>query len=364
MSDWPRSAAAVNAAWLDGVLHNNGVLSDAHVTAVAAADLGTGFGIMGEVARLTPTYDNANGAPASLIGKFPTADPTNRGVARALYLYVREVAFYTQLAAHSPIRTPRLLHAELDMADHGFMLLLEDLGAYERGDQIAGLTRPQAEAALTALGRLHGAWWGKVDAGGMAALFDFAGAEYAAAVQAGYQGFLKPALDNFADCYSPYTRQVAERLGPVAAQTVVELSSGRRTFVHGDYRADNLLFGAGLGEDGVAALDWQISGRGGGLYDVAYLICNSVPVDLRHAAEQDLLHLYHDTLRRMGVADYSFEDCWTDYRYAVLCGLFVAIYTCGGMDLGNERGVEMIRHCARRIDAAVSELEVGDLLPN
>ena len=52
------------------------------------------------------------------------------------------------------------------------------------GDQIAGLTPAQAEAGITAIGRLHGAWWGKVDAGDMEALFDFADPEYGAAVQA------------------------------------------------------------------------------------------------------------------------------------------------------------------------------------
>ena len=70
----------------------------------------------------------------------------------------------------------------------------------------------------------------------------------------------------------------------VAPQVVKELSSGVRTFLHGDYRADNLLFGPSLGADGVAAIDWQISGRGGPLYDVAYLICNSVPTPYRHQA--------------------------------------------------------------------------------
>ena len=133
--------------------------------------------------------------------------------------------------------------------------------------------------------------------------------------------------------------------------------------MHGDYRADNLLFGPSLGADGIAAIDWQISGRGGPLYDVAYLICNSVPTVYRHQAEKALLRRYHDTLLQMGVTGFSFDDCWEAYRFAVLCGLFVAIFTTGGMDVGNQRGLEMVRAVARRVDAAVSELKVGDLLP-
>jgi len=364
MGDWPGNAAAIDAEWIDGVLRRNGVVAGAAVSTVTAANLGVGVGIMGEVSRLSLGYDSPEtDSPLSIIAKFPTADPVNLGVARMLFFYPREVAFYTQLARHSPIRTPRLFHAELDMQDHSFVLLLEDMGGATLGDQITGLTPAQAEAAITAIGRLHGAWWGKVDSGAMDALFDFANPQYGAAVQAGYQDFLAPALSGFADCYGDYTKKTAERLAPVAARVVKEQASGARSFVHGDYRADNLLFAPELGDDGIAAIDWQISGRGGPLYDVAYLICNSLPTSYRHQAEKTLLRRYHDTLLKMGVQGFSFDDCWEAYRLAVLCGLFVAIFTSGGMDLGNQRGVEMVRTVAHRVDAAVSELQVGDLLP-
>src|SRR5471030_3441567 len=251
MADWPKSSAAVSVGWLDGVLRRNGGLSNAKIAAVVADKLGGGVGIMAEISRLSITYDKADsGAPASLIGKFPTTDLVNLGVARALYFYQREVAFYTKLAQYSPIRTPRLFHAELDMTDQSFVLLLEDLRGATMGDQVAGLTSTQAEAAITALGRLHGTWWGKVDSGDMDALFDFANPQYCVAVQAAYQGFIGPALSDFSDCYSDYTKKVAEGLAPVAIRVLTDLSSGARTFLHGDYRADNLLFGPALGDDG------------------------------------------------------------------------------------------------------------------
>lgn len=364
MTSSPKKSMGVSAAWLDDIMHRNGVISGARVTGVSATDLGTGVGIMGDVARLALEYDKPSpDCPSSLIAKFPTSDPTNLAVARSLFFYPREVAFYTKLAQHSPIRTPRLFHAELDMSDHNFVLLLEDLCDATPGDQVAGLTPAQAEAGMRAIGRLHGGWWGKADSAGMEALFDFGNTEYGAVVQAGYQGFLPSALTNFADCYSDYTRKVANALAPVAARVVRDLASCCRTFVHGDYRADNLLFGRGLGQDGIAAVDWQISGRGCALYDVAYLICNSLPASYRREAEQVLLRRYHDTLLEMGVGGFTFEDCRQAYRFAVLCGLFVAIFTTGGMDLGNQRGIDAVRALARRVDAAVSELEVGDMLP-
>ncbi len=363
MSERPINAAALTADWLTDTLRGNGVIGNAAVRGVEVRDLGTGIGLMGEVVRLTLDYEGGDG-PRTMIAKFPTADPTNLGVAKMLFFYPREIAFYTQLAQHSPIRTPTLYHAELDMADHGFVLLIEDFAQATPGDQVAGVTPEQTRAAIVAAGKLHGAWWDKVDGEAMAALFDFANPEFCAAVQGGYEGFLPGALENFADCYSEYTKETAQAFAPKSAEVLQTLSSGRRTFVHGDYRADNLMFADEFGDDALAAVDWQISGRGSGLYDIAYLICNSVPQDFRREAEKQLLLDYHNTLLEMGVADYSFDDCWHDYRMAVLCGMFVAIYTAGGMELGNERGVQLARAISRRVDAAVNELAVGDLIPN
>jgi hypothetical protein len=364
MGDWPTNAAAVSAEWLDAVLRRGGSLSNGKINAVSAADLGTGVGLMGEVSRLSIGYDKAaEGAPTTIIGKFPTSDPVNLHVARLLCFYSREVAFYTRLAQASPIRTPRLFHAELDMSDHSFVLLLEDLRGAVPGDQVAGLAPDQAETAIKAIGRVHAAWWGKVDAAGMEGLFDFGNPEYGAAVQSAYQRFLAPALDNFGDCYSDYTKKVAEGLGVAAARVIREQASSQRTLVHGDYRADNLLFGPSLGADGMAAVDWQVSGRGGALYDVAYVISTSVPTAYRRQHEKALLGLYHDTLLAAGVKGFSVEECWEAYRLAVLCALFVAIFSAGGIDLGNHRGHEMVRTAARRIDNAVADLQAGDFLP-
>ncbi len=41
--------------------------------------------------------------------------------------------------------------------------------------------------------------------------------------------------------------------------------------------------------------------------------------------EQDFLHLYHDALLRYGVTGYSFEQCWFDYRLAVVGKLFITV---------------------------------------
>ncbi len=360
----PVNSSGVTAEWLGEALRAADAIDNATITAVAVEDIGAGVGMMGEVVRVTLTYASADPAlPQSMVGKFPASDPGNREVAQSLYFYPREIGFYTQLAQFAPLRTPALYYADIDMADHSFVLLLEDLAGAEPGDQVAGTTSAQTRRAISEIAKLHGAFWNKVDNDEMAALFDFADPTYCAAVETGYQAFLGPAFDKFGDRFTAYARRVAEDLGPRAAATIADMSTRRRSFCHGDFRADNMLFGSTLGETEFALLDWQISGRGNPLYDIAYLVCNSVPVEQRAAAEESLLREYHGILQAMGVEDYSFDDCVHDYRQAVLCGLFVAIYACGGLDLANERGLAAGTAILDRVVAAVDAVQAGDTLP-
>ena len=79
------------------------------------------------------------------------------------------------------------------------------------------------------------------------------------------------------------------------------------TFVHGDYRGENMLRPrsrrhAGAGAD-FAVVDWQGCGLGAGLYDVAYFLgTNVVPGD-RRRIERAALGEYHDIVCRLGARD-------------------------------------------------------------
>ena len=49
---------------------------------------------------------------------------------------------------------------------------------------------------------------------------------------------------------------------------MMHIASAPCTILHGDYRLDNLFFGDVPGGAPVAAVDWQISSKGRGPYDV------------------------------------------------------------------------------------------------
>ena len=60
------------------------------------------------------------------------------------------------------------------------------------------------------------------------------------------------------------------------------------TIVHGDFRADNLLFGG----DRVVVVDWQTVGLGPGPGDLSYLLGASLTPDDRRAQEAGLVDRY------------------------------------------------------------------------
>ena len=96
------------------------------------------------------------------------------------------------------------------------------------------------------------------------------------------------------------------RMGEALATNVIRMLDGfverPNTLVHGDYRADNLFFsGTGQGSPALAAVDWQVSSRGAGAFDLAYFLSGNVSTEVRRSIEMDLLKHYTDILRENGV---------------------------------------------------------------
>ena len=69
------------------------------------------------------------------------------------------------------------------------------------------------------------------------------------------------------------------------------------TLIHGDTHSGNLFV-----DDGHTGFyDWAVVGRGPGMRDVAYFLCNSLPTEVRRAEEDDLLARYRSALAVCGV---------------------------------------------------------------
>ncbi|MFM6829997.1 MAG: phosphotransferase family protein [Novosphingobium sp.] len=303
----------IDIGWLNAVLGEHGI---GEVTGLTVAPVGAGQ--IGETARLTLHYAPGASGPDTLIGKFASADPTSRAVARNWSLYEREVRFYDELAARAGLRTPGFFGARMD-AEGSFVLLLEDLAPDAPGDQFRGLTASQMEQAVIEVARLHAAFR---DADTDPAL---AWLDAGAIAQPFYQpDVLRSVWPGFRDRYADQLDEQHIRVCDVLAERYEAFArplSSPRCVTHNDYRPDNMLLGA----DRLTVVDWQSVALGWGAVDVAYLIGGAYAPEARRAVEQDLLLAYHAELVRLGVEAYSFDELRQDYRRFTFAGINVAV---------------------------------------
>jgi hypothetical protein len=358
----PAGPHALTPEWLTIVLRRNGAIESATVTSLESKVIGEGVGFMGQLAKIAVHYDNPEpGAPQLLIGKFPAAAIENRQVAMFFRFYEREVRFYDEIARTIDLRVPRCYHGAFDPASGDYVLLLEDLAPAVVGDQLAGCTGETAELAIRALAKFHATWWEHPRLASLDWMPGIDAEWYTQAMTQSYGDCWQPFLGLYGDRMTPALREIGERFGQTVHKLAEEFGRAPRTIAHGDYRLDNLFF-HGPDSD-LAVIDWQISFRGRGVFDVAYFTAGTLPPDERKAKEGGLLRMYYDTLTEHGVSGYSFDECWEDYRRGVLFCIIYAVVGIGSLDLANQRGVELFTTIADRTMAAITDLDAGELLP-
>ena len=335
------------------------------IDSIAPESMGDGANVMSELLRCRIFYRyTAPSAPESVIIKLPSTDPKSLRMNRQQSLYRREYGYYSQVSSDAPIRTPTLLYGDYEERSRRFVLVLEDLGGMVQVDQAQGVTAPQARSAIRAAARLHGHYWNNVDRPHLSGFHDYLRPRLRLLLQLAYLAYLPPALENFGHLIPDRMRRLAEMLGPRVADFVSNVSAGPRTFVHGDFRAGNVLFGADAGDGPeFAVVDWQVCGIATGLFDVAYFLGSSVSTEVRRQVEREALLEYHDIVRSMGARNFSFEDCWRLYRQHMLSRLLIIVFIGGGLNLTNQRSRHMFETSIRRSLAAIEDLEADEFLP-
>ncbi len=343
--------------WLTLMLSKNGI--DAPVKQFRHSPVGTGQ--MADNYRLHLDYeenrDNVD-APETLVAKVCSSDPRSRA-SGAAGAYLTEVKFYLDLANDLAIRTPRCYHGDISEGHDEFVLILEDLAPAEQGDQIRGCSPEEAELALTNLAGLHGSSWcdERLDR------HDWLN-RVTPDVAKLFTNILIPNTDAFIGRYRE-TMSVddADVLRKFANSAAGWLIGRAECFapIHGDYRLDNLLFGTAAGGAPVAAVDWQTLSIGHPGRDVAYFMGNSMAPELRRKHEHSLVRAYHDALIGHGVSDYSFDQCFDDYRFGHFQGPLVTVLGAMAV-IQTDRGDEMFMAMCSRSCQAIRDLDCASLL--
>jgi hypothetical protein len=353
----PNNAADITPAWLTSVMRAGG--HDVTVESIEASGLGEGVGMMSGLLRLAVTYSSGSG-PALLILKMPAGNDANRAVAESFRLYEREVLFYRDVAPRSQAYTAKVFHA--DIQGHNFALILEDLSAYELGDQVKGCTLEQTRGGIDWMARHHASLWGRTED----PMFEFLPAVSPSYSSEGLaQGCAfgwDPMVQLFGHAVPPHIAALKDRYLAALPKLFDWMATPPLTVVHGDFRMDNLFFAATPGQEPLIAVDWQGSLRGRASQDIAYFLSGSVPTEIRREHERDLINQWHAGLVANGVTGYSADDAWQDYRKATLYVWVIAVVIAGTLDPSNERGRQWISVMLDRSVAAIDDLGLADLL--
>ena len=118
-----------------------------------------GTGQMADTTRFALVYDTPGAGPASVVGKFASADEQSRGTGLALRAYEIEVRFYREVAGRVAARVPAAYFAEVEAETGWFTLLLQDIDGATQGDQIAACGPDVAAAVLDEMAGLHAPCW-------------------------------------------------------------------------------------------------------------------------------------------------------------------------------------------------------------
>jgi hypothetical protein len=346
----PASADEIDASWLAQA-------TGLRVREARLERFAVGIGVASALYRARL---EGEGCPPSVVVKLPALDEAARFTSTVLQMYRREVGFFTALRHMCPVRTPRCWYGDVDDAGAGFVLVLEDLDGMRVVDQNAGMTPDDAGRAVDGLAAMQARWWG----GGEALA--------AAGTTISLGDPIYPAIlpTVFREGWDKVTGEmtlpasilaIGPRFPDAVAPLLASLVHGPQTLAHGDYRADNLLFGP---DDELAVLDFQLIGSGTGAYDLAYLVTQSLDADVASRMERELFARWMDGLRAGGVSRDALDEraLWGHYRTAALFCLAYPVVASRGMDLADPRQRALVGHMSTRFDRAVTELRLADLL--
>ena len=344
----PSSIDAVTAEWVSEV-------TGFEVDSLTAEQIGMGIGVSSALYRLSLHGPNC---PQTIVAKLAALDEAAVFTSTMLRMYYREVAFFHELADQVPVRVPVAYHGDVTEDMSNFVVLMEDLGSLRLVDQLVGMSLADAEIAVDRLAAWHAAWSGRGDAlAERGVAVSLADPVYPAVLPLVFgEGWAKVTTEMDV---APQILDIGPRFADAIPQLLNDLASGTNTMIHGDYRADNILFDA---HGAVALLDFQLIGSGSGLYDLAYFVTQSLDIAVAREHERALFDRWIDGVRKAGVSDVDVELSWHHYRVAALFCLVYPIVASRGMDLTNPRELHLIECMNARFVRAIEDLDLAELL--
>lgn len=351
--------SGITAEWMTSVLRSSDSIADeTTVASIEVKDMAAEGGLLSELFRATMTYQGGDG-PTSAIVKLPITDETQRFTADVLGFYARELAFYDQIAPGAPFDSPTIYGSKIGTDTTDFVLVMQDAGHLRSVDQVKGVPLDDVYTALTKMAEFHAAWWEHEDIPALSTSFlPVKNDVYLAALPGVFEGGWAPCQEFGGDLLTPETIALGERFGSLVPW-LLDAMSEPATFVHGDWRSDNVFFG----ENGsVTMIDFQISGFACGMYDVGYFLGQSVDSGLRRGKDEELIRHYLSVLAANGV-DYAFEQAWEKYQVVLSHCFIYGVTSFASWENWNERQRQLMRSMLGRSVQAIMDNDALSVLP-
>ena len=210
-------------------------------------------------------------------------------------------------------------------------------------NKIDGLTRDElsrargaefeADAAelLTNLAQMHTRWWGGDSIPDTGYMVDIETSHFGHVLD-DHEANLRKLKPVLAKIFSCEAIAKLERMTGYREMFVAAARNMPRTFCHGDFHAQNILWNPESASPRAWVLDWQMVTVGPGALDLAtYLV---IAVLNRHTASilMPPIELYHRELLVNGVKGCSIEHLVQDHRCTALSALGVMIFTLGSLE--------------------------------
>jgi aminoglycoside phosphotransferase (APT) family kinase protein len=263
--------------------------------------------------------------PPTVFVKLAPFDEAQRAFVASVGMGVAEARFYRDLSHEIPVRVPRAWYAETD--GDRYVMVLEDLEA-------SGCRFPSPDDddivfrglnIVEQLATLHAPYWESPrfdDADDLGWL-----AKKTTGDGGGGSKFVQMAVDNLGDQLDASFHRIAEFYLAHSADIVRLWNTGPRTLVHGDPHMGNLFVDLRDGNR-TGFLDWAVLGRSPGMRDVAYVLTNSIPSEVRTEHERAWIERYCALLGASGVT-LAFDEAWQQYRLFAVYSWVAAASTAG-----------------------------------
>jgi aminoglycoside phosphotransferase (APT) family kinase protein len=275
---------------------------------------------------------------------------------RQIGLGVAEARFYASVGNQLPVRAPRVWHADHDASEGAFVMVLEDLEA-------TGCRFPSpsdddmleiATSTMDELATLHAAYLGQ-DLAWLRTPSGMRSKPEDPEMASRRAQFIVSALEQFSDDMPPVFRRLGDLYTARSLDIVALFNEGERTLIHGDTHSGNLFVDAGR----TGFYDWAVAGRGPGVRDVAYFLCNSLPVQTRRAEEKSLLARYRTGLSGRGV-ELDEQTAHEQYRLFSVYSWIAAASTAA---MGSRwQPIDVCRNALVSTTQAIADLDAVGLL--